>query len=432
MSTATTGASPRHRPIYLYFGFLTLLIYFLAPEYLLDIPTAYMLKNRLHASAPEVSMFRLISGIPLYVAFLFGLIRDLWNPFGWRDRGYFFLFAPITAAIFLWMAFSPLSWGMLITGMILAMATFRLMFAAYQGLIALIGQEAALSGRLSTLSNTVFTVGVILAAFISGMLSENLEPKQIFILVAVAMISLAFFGLWKPRAVFGHTYDQPQARGSDFAGDVKRLLKHRAIYPAVLITFLWQFNPLLYTPMQFYLTNQLHAPDDAYSNFLGIFSIGLIPTYLLYGWLCTKFPPSKLLWWSTLIALPQVVPLLFVHSANSALLLAAPIGLLGGMATAAYFDLAVRSCPAGLQGTLMMLVAAGWMLAVRGSDLLGAKLYAASGELGFRHCVEATVIVYVLILPLILWIPKEVIATTDGQPSAIPEQEADDLRPATR
>ena len=152
-------------------------------------------------------------------------------------------------------------------------------------------------------------------------------------------------------------------------------MKHRAIYPAVLISFLWWFNPGLYTPVQFYLTNQLHATDAAYSNFLGIFAISFIPTYLLYGFLCTKMPPNKLLWWGTIIAVPQMVPLAFVHSGNLALMLAVPMGLMGGMATAAYFDLAMRSCPPGLQGTLMMLVSAGIMLAARGSDLLGAKIY---------------------------------------------------------
>jgi hypothetical protein len=90
MATASVDSPPRTRPIYLYFGFLTLLAYLVAPEYLLDIPTSYMLKNHLHATAPQVSLFRLLTGIPLYVAFLFGLVRDLWNPFGWRDRGYFF------------------------------------------------------------------------------------------------------------------------------------------------------------------------------------------------------------------------------------------------------------------------------------------------------------------------------------------------------
>jgi len=113
-----------------------------------------MLKNHLHATAPQVSTFRLLTGIPLYVAFLFGLVRDLWNPFGWRDRGYFFLFAPITAAVFIWMAISPLSYNMLLIGVILAMATFRFILAAFQGLIALIGQETLMTGRLSTLSSS--------------------------------------------------------------------------------------------------------------------------------------------------------------------------------------------------------------------------------------------------------------------------------------
>ena len=257
--------------------------YFLAPEYLLDIPTAYMLKNRLHASAPEVSMFRLLSGIPLYVAFLFGLVRDLWNPFGWRDRGYFFLFAPLTAAVFLWMAFTPLSWGMLLTGMILAMATFRLMFAAYQGLIALIGQETLMSGRLSTLSNTVFTVAIILAAFIyTGLLSENLfPPHRSSFWWADSRCRLHCLACGSRGAVFGHAYDAPLASGSDFRGDVRRLVRHRAHLPGSSHQYFVELQPgPLHANVQVLSDEQkLHAPDDAYSNFMGFFLIGLIPHF---------------------------------------------------------------------------------------------------------------------------------------------------------
>jgi MFS family permease len=191
----------------------------------------------------------------------------------------------------------------------------------------------------------------------------------------------------------------------------------------VLINFLWWFNPGLYTPVQFYLTNQVHASDATYSNFLGIFAISFIPTYLLYGFLCTKLPPNKLLWWGAIIAAPQMIPLAFVHSGNLALILAVPMGLMGGIATAAYFDLSMRSCPPGLQGTLMMLVSAGIMLAARGSDLLGAKIYASSPAHGFINCVIATTIVYVLILPVIPWIPKDLIATADGEPNPAIEAE---------
>ena len=159
MTNASVNDSPRTRPIYLYFGFLSLLVYLLSPEWVMDIPTSYMLKNQLHRTAPEVSLFRLLTGIPLYVAFAFGLVRDLWNPFGWRDRGYFLIFAPVTAGVFVWMALSPLSYNMLFIGMILAMATFRFVLAAFQGLIALIGQETLMSGRLSTLSSCYLLSG---------------------------------------------------------------------------------------------------------------------------------------------------------------------------------------------------------------------------------------------------------------------------------
>jgi MFS family permease len=409
--------SPNTRPIFFYFGSLTLLVYLVAPEYLLDIPTSYMLKNHLHATAPQVSMFRLLTGIPMYVAFVFGLARDLWSPFGLRDRGFFLLFAPLTAGVFIWMGISRLSYQVLLAGMILAMISFRFILAAYQGLIALIGQETLMSGRLSTLSSMFYQFALIVAAFASGVISENLSPRQTFFLMAALAASIGVFGLWKPRSVLGHVYDQPQARGADFQGDVKRLVKHRAIYPAVLISFLWWFNPGLYTPVQFYLTNQLHTSDAVYSYFLGVFAISFIPTYLLYGYLCTKLPPSKLLWWGTIIAVPQMVPLAFVHSGNLALALAAPMGLMGGLANAAYFDLSMRSCPPGLQGTLMMLVSAGIMLASRGSDLLGAKIYASSPAHGFLYCVIATTAVYALILPVILLIPKHLIATADGQPN---------------
>ena len=210
--------SSKTRSIYVYFGALTLLVYVVAPEYLLDIPTSYMLKNRLHAGAPEVSLFRLLTGIPIYIAFVFGLLRDWWNPLGLRDRGYFLLFAPLTTAVFVFMAMSHLSYTLLTGGMILAMASFRFILAAFQGLLALVGQEALMSGRLSTLQSMFYQLAMILAAFASGVISERLSPAQTFCLMAAVTLLIGAFGLVKPSSVFNHVYERPQASGADFRG----------------------------------------------------------------------------------------------------------------------------------------------------------------------------------------------------------------------
>jgi hypothetical protein len=409
-----TGSARNTRAILWYFGPLTLLIYLVVPESLLDIPTTYMLKDQLHATATEVSLFRLLIGIPIYLGFIFGMIRDLWNPFNLRDRGLLLLFAPLTAAIYIVIAFGHVGYTELLIGMTAAFLSSRLIVAAYQGLIALIGQEALMSGRLSTLWNTFFFVPLVAATIAGGFIAEHMTPRETFLMAAGLTLLVAAFGFWKPGAVFSHTYDNPLARGSNLFGDIKRLFKHRAIYPAVLINFLWYFQPGINTPMQFHLTNVLHASDAIYADFLGIYWANYVPTFLLYGFLCTRMPLRKLLWWSTLIGIPQMIPLAFIHSGNEALLIAIPMGLMSGLANAAFYDLAMRSCPAGLQGTFMMLIAAVYALALRGGDVLGTWIYSNSTN-GFVNCVIASVVLFALIVPLIPWIPKEVTATADGE-----------------
>jgi MFS family permease len=428
MTTATvTGpGSNKTGQIYAYFGPLTLLLYLVLPEqYPLDIATSYMLKNQLHATATEVSSFRLLTAIPVYLAFLFGLARDLWNPLHLKDRGFFLLFAPFSAAVFLWMALSDVSYQGLLIGMVLTMVSLRFVAAAYQALLALVGQEQLMSGRLSALWNFVQSIPLVAGALASGYLIEHLSPRQIFALVASLTLLIALIGLWKPRAIFNHAYDRPQAQGAGFVGDVRRLVKHRAIYPAVLIMFMFQFSPGSNTPLQFYLTNELHAADSAYAYYNGIFLASFMPMFLLYGYLCRRLALQKLLWWGMIITVPQMLPLALVHSVDAALLLAVPIGLMGGIAFAAINDLAMRSCPPGLQGTLMMLVAGAYQLSWRGGDLLGAWIYANNPGHGFLYCVLTTTAVYALILPVLLFVPKELIATADGEPN--PQLEAETL-----
>ena len=112
-----------------------------------------------------------------------------------------------------------------------------------------------------------------------------------------------------------------------------------------------------------------------------------------------------------------MIPLAFVHSAGAALWLAVPIGLMGGIATGAYYDLAMRSCPPGLQGTLMMMVDGVYVLAARGGDLLGSKIYDDYPKNGFLYCVIVTTVTYACILPVIFLVPKHLMATKDGEAS---------------
>jgi MFS family permease len=279
-----------------------------------------------------------------------------------------------------------------------------------------------MTGRLSALSNFFLFLPAGAGYLASGFMSENMSPRQIFLLVLALSATLFVFGFWKPRSVFKDAYNNPRAMGTTFFGDVRRLVKHRAVYPVVLINLLWNFTPGSYTPMQFHLTNQLHAPDSFYGYFQGILNLSFLPPLVLYGYLCQRFPPRKLLLWAVLIGVPQFIPMAFIHTGQQALLAAIAIGLLGGMANVACIDISMRACPPGLQGTLMMIIASTFSLSMRGGDVLGTWIYGLSPEHGFLYCVIAITICYALILPVIAFLPKEITATPDGKPN--PEEES--------
>ena len=417
-------ASEPHRAgaIFAYFAPLTLLIYLSLPNgYGLDIALTFIVKDHLHATAEQVANFRLLIAIPLYLAFCFGFVRDLWNPLGLRDRGFLIVFGTCAAALFVWLACSQLTYPGLLAAMLLIMVSFAFVSAAFQGLMALVGQEHLMSGRLSALWQILSNTPYAIAAFAAGYVAEHLPPSGTFLLAAGLCLLIALYGLWKPRAVFSHAYDRPQARGATLVRDIRRLFRHRAIYPVVLIIFMFQFSPGSNTPLQFQLTDVLHASDAAYGNFQGLFLLGFLPAYALYGHLCRRVPLRRLLWLGTSITVPQMMPLALMHSASEALWFAPVMGLMGGIAYCAYMDLAMRSCPPGLQGALMMMTAGAYELAWRGGDLLGARIYASSSLHGFLYCALATTAVYALILPVLLVVPRAITATADGEPNPLTE-----------
>ncbi|HTB05171.1 MAG TPA: MFS transporter [Bradyrhizobium sp.] len=434
-SAAVVDLPPTVRQtIFLYLGILIILLAFGSPAGgLIDIPISFFLKNRLHLTAHEVANFRVLAAIPLYLSFVFGFIRDMWNPLGMKDRGYMLLFGGITALLYLLFAFAPMSYATLLVAVIVLTASFLFVSSAQNGLTSVIGQQHAMTGQVSAAWNVFLSIPTFAALLIGGTLSGMLEEKSpdqavriLFLAGAAIMGAISLYALWRPRAVFDNIRAE-NGSGSHPMRDIKRLVRHWPIYPAMLIWVLWNFAPGSVTPLQYHLQNTLHATDGQWGLWNAIFAASFIPTFIVYGLLCRKYPLKTLLWWGTVFAVPQMVPLLFIHTVAQALIAAVPIGLMGGLATGAYLDLIIRSCPRGLQGTTLMMSYSLYYVVVRFGDVLGTNLYDRYG--GFTVCVVAITVVYALILPALLLVPRHLIATADGQ---APNLEFGAMEPASR
>ncbi len=406
--------------VFFYLGILIILLAFGSPSGgLIDIPISFLLKNKLKLSAHEVAGFRVVAAIPLYLSFAFGFIRDIWSPFGMRDRGFMLLFGTISALLYVFFAFSSVTYLVLIVAVVILTASSLFVASAQNGLTAMIGRQHAMTGQISAAWNVFLSVPTVAALLAGGALSGLLEDKGadqairiLFLVGAAIMTIVAVYSMWRPADVFNNVRIERRV-GQHPMADLKRLARHWPIYSAFLIWVLWNFAPGSTTPLQYHLQNTLHASDAQWGQWNAIFAASFIPTYIVYGVLCRKFALKTLLWWGTLIAIPQMIPLLFIHSVMGALIAAVPIGLMGGIATGAYLDLIIRACPRGLEGTTLMLASSLYFLVTRFGDVLGTRLYDQFGD--FDVCVIAITIVYALMLPALLLVPSQLIASADGQ-----------------
>jgi MFS family permease len=393
---------------------------FAAPYWgVLALPITFFLKNRLHLDANQTARFQLIVAIPLFLGFLFGFVRDRWSPFGKGDRGYLVLFGLLTAVAYVVMAFIEPTYAVLLGGVFLITTLLQFAGGAAAGLASGIGNHHAMTGQMSTVMNSATLTPVVLAALLGGQLAGMLEgsgaasaARILFLLGAALMIALTAFGAFGPKRLFDDAAKGAQPQSLSLGADVMRLLKTYAIYPVMVIQLLWQFAPGANLAMQFHMANDLHATDAQVGQFFAIFYVGFLPVFLLYGYLARRVRLGVLLWIGAVLAVPQMASLLFIKSAQGALLAAIPMGLLGGIGQAAFTDLAIRSCPKGLEGTMMMLFLAGYWISARFGDLLGADLYVNHG--GFNVALWATIAVYAAILPVLLFVPKRIKATIDA------------------
>jgi len=407
------------RQAYLFIGALFFLTNFAAPHLgLVDVPVSFFLKNRLHLSANQTSLFRLIVAIPLIIGFVFGFARDSWNPFGHGDRAHLFIFAILTTLIYGTLAFLNPTYAILLVGVFLATVTYQMTSSVANGLTTILGQENAMAGGLACASLIAAYLPQVIGYFLGGVLSNFLEGQNalvaariLFLCAGSLMLILALVGVLGPRPVFDaaeHTRTK-----SHFVHDLGRFARHWPVYPVIIIQILWQFSPATGTVLQYHLSNTLHGTDAQWGEWNAIFIGAFIPGLLVYAYVCRRVRLSWLLWCGFGVSVAQMVPLLFIKTANGALIAGGVLGVIGAFAQGALTDLSIRSAPRGLEGTMAMMFIACFYISFRFGDLFGTALY---DRYGFVVPVIATIVSTALILPVLLIVPKRLIETRDGEP----------------
>ena len=183
---------------------------------------------------------------------------------------------------------------------------------------------------------------------------------------------------------------------------------------AFLLYVLDPLGPFFDIAITYILKDHLHVALGDAATFRVLTAI---PVYaaVVFGFVRDRWSPFGQYDRGYFLLFAPLLALLFIHSPIGAVVLAVPMGMMGGLMWAAIHDLAMRSCPRGLHGTLMMFVSGMNALGIRGGDLIGTRLYAWGADDGFRWCVAVTTLMYLLLLGVNRCVPEHVTATADGE-----------------
>jgi MFS family permease len=410
-----TEARSRRGQIVLYFGILTMALGLGRPDIgLAQLPVQFFLKDRLHLSPTQQATFGLLANIPFYAGFLFGFMRDRYRPLGWGDRGYLLLATPFGVACYCWLAQSPVTYARLLGAVLLVSLVFQWLLAATQGLLATVGQQQLMTGRLGAMWMFALTAPGVVAGFGGGWLAKHVSMQATFWLVAAITLILFFQAFWRPAAIF--TAEQESHNLMDEGGlqAIRRLFQHRPYWLAAGVMLCWNFVPGWFTPLLFHMTKTVGMSSETYGLFQAIMAAGNGVAIIFYGFLCRRMSLHPLLWIGTLFGIIPSVMMFLIHNPTQGIILAFIAGPLNGIANAGYMDLLLRSCPRKLEGTGTTLVYSVNLLAVYVSDVFGAWLYQRGGYvLAFSVSALTTATVF-LFIP---FLPKRLIAYRDGEMS---------------
>src|ERR1700689_166669 len=394
-----------------YFAILNVAIGLGSPLGIASIPITYFLKDTLHLTPVRLAIFLAIVSIPVCAGFAFGFIRDRWRNARWGDRQYLFACAVIAAGGYLWLATSTIDYYKLLSLVLIVVTVYVMIFAAAQALMTGVAQAHGMTGRLSVVFGFGYFTPAVLSALAGGWLVAHVSVRGTFLIAAGVTLVIALQSFWRLEAA--SDFESLLGRGEDGFAALRRLFRHRPIWPAAAIFFLWNFSPGWGTPMFYHLTEHVRISSELFGTFTALQSLFFLPTTLLYGYLCLRAPLSRLLWWGTIIAILQGPIMFLAQGPTSTIVVAVLYGLFGGFATAAYIDLIMRSCPKGLEGTAMMVSqTSAFSLAGNSGNLLGSWIYSKGG---FASAVIITTLATALIVPVLRWIPAGLIATRDGE-----------------
>jgi len=386
------------------------------------LATSFFLKDELHLSPADMSIFAGLAGLPWIIKPLYGFLSDGFPLFGYRRRSYLIL-----SGIFgflSWLALGTIvdNFTTAIFATLLGSASVAFSDVVVDSIVveksrpsftsleeknveggftggggegnevgeeiktlSKISNNVNIAGDLQSLCWGSAALGGIISAYFSGSLLQTVTPRTVFLITSIfpLLIGISAFFVNEKQA----TYDLKEGNGINLKAqllELKNTLLNPRIYLPVLFIFFWQATPTPDSAMFYFNTNELGFQPEFLGKVRFAASFASLLGVTLYRFYLKDLPIKTVILWCALLSVPLgLSPLLLTSHVNRelgipdqtfALTDTIVLTVLGQIAFMPTLALAASLCPPGVEGTLFAALMSIYNFSGTVSSEIGAGL----------------------------------------------------------
>ncbi len=343
-------------------------------------PLRALLMSRGRSGSQVAGIAGLIA-LPWVFKPLFGLLTDFVPWMGMRRRSYLLLMTSLVTVGFLaaFLAGDRVdNEVIMLTWIFVVSASVAFADVSADALMIELAQPLQLTGKLQAIQWACLYASGIVIGLLGGALAEYHYER--WSLLACGVGSLIPLG-----AVVLLAREPPRSLSPARALHTPRtILRHASRSPTLLsvggFLFLWNFNPFSNAVLHVHLTRGLGFREQMFGTTVTLTSLASIAACLLYSTYCRRIPMRLLIRISIGLGVVSTLGYLWVRDERSLELVTLFTGFTYMTATLIQLDLAARSCPSEMAGTLFAGLMSLENLAAALSTWLGGILYQAGLE----------------------------------------------------
>ena len=384
-------------------------------EGIIGLALKVILKDQLHLEPTQIASFFGIANMAWYFKPLAGLLTDNFPLLGTRRKGYLVVSALLAGVLWIFLAIIPTSYGSMLTLLVIISIGLVIAQTTLGGMLVQYGQEYKATGQMSAMRNASESLGLLVSALVSGWIASHFVRLGMAIAGVLLFVLAGFFVKFyhEPRVTIPNT-GAAKATLLQF----KKLFTSRTLWIATVFWMLIRFTPGFQTPLFFHQTDHLKLSLE-FIGFLQFIHCGTaFIGSLAYIYLCRRYSLRTLLYFGVTLSVLSAFCYLGYNSKLGAVLVESAAGLGMAMASLAILDLLARSTPKGCEALGYAIIFSFGNISYQMSDFLGSSWFEKLGN-SFTPMVWINSGTSALVLLVIPFLPKSLVAHTDGQPSAV-------------